>query len=199
MLNALLTLYIETPVLHTRYVSLILISLRYLIYLKWRLWKSSLLLFPRRWRLEMRYPFERFERLTLLQSVASLSHPTANTTLLALCPRRPVSTRPTQRCSSTVSHTLPVVNNTTSGLQPWQLPAAATSAQRSQWSLLGKVGPPGELGVEEKGKGISVKVMRERALKMAMKRQHDLQYTNHFNQPLSFSPCPALSVIDWQT
>lgn len=41
--------------------------------------------------------------------------------------------------------------------------------------------------MEEKGKGISLKVMRENALKMAMKWQHDLLYTDRFHRPLSFS------------
>lgn len=84
---------------------------------------------------------------------------------MPFCRRRPASMRPTRRCSSTVSRTFPVVNNTTSGLQPWQLRAEATSAQRSQWSLLGKVGPPGGPVVQEKGKGSAVKVTMERALK----------------------------------
>lgn len=118
--------------------------------------------------------------------------------LRALCPRRPASTRPTQRCSSTVSRTSPVANNTTSGLQPWQLPAVATSAQRSQWSLLGKVGPPGEPVVEEKGGVIAVKVMRESSLKTAMIRQHDVLFIYHsLSSPLSLS-LSALSAIDWQ-
>lgn len=122
--------------------------------------------------------------------------------LCTLCSRHPASMRPIQRCCSIASRTLAVVNNTTSGLQPWQLPAEATSAQRSQWSLLGKVGAPGELMVEEKAKEIFVKVMRESLLEMAMKRQHDLAYTDRFHHTPSF--CLSLSgqlidspIIDW--
>lgn len=118
-------------------------------------------------------------------------------TLRALCPRLPVSMRPTQRCSSTVSRTLPVVNNTSSGLQLWQLLEEATLAQRSLWSLLGKVGPPGMPVVEKKGKGICAKVIRESAVNMAMNWQHDLLYTDHFHQSPSLSLCvQSLLLID---
>lgn len=119
-------------------------------------------------------------------------------TLRALCPRLPVSMRPTQRCSSTVSRTLPAVNNTSSGLQLWQLLEEATLAQRSLWSLLGKVGPPGMPVVEKKGKEICAKVIRESALKHG----YELAAWSPLHRSLSSVSLPlalcTISAIDWQ-
>lgn len=52
------------------------------------------------------------------------------------------------------------------------------------------MGPAGEPGVE-----ISVKVMRESHVKMAMKKQHDALYINHFDHCLP-SALSALAAID---
>lgn len=100
-------------------------------------------------------------------------------TCVALCPRRPASTRPTRRCSSTASRTSPVGNSTTSGLLPWRRPDGATSAQRSPWSPLGKVG-----GACRAAEGVDIS-------KRAVLSSSSLLLL------LLLSP-PAVSVIDWQ-
>lgn len=117
----------------------------------------------------------------------------ANVTLRALCPRRPASTKPTRRCSSTVSRTFPVVNNTTSGLRPWQQRAEATSAQRSQWSLLGKVGPPGEPVAEQTGGEVFVEVAGRAPLRWLW--NGNIRSLSSLSLRLAQS---APSVIDWQ-
>lgn len=106
--------------------------------------------------------------------------------------------KPTQRCSSTASRTCPEVNSTTSGPPPWQLQAEATSAQRSRWNLLEKVGPPGQLLVDEKGNRISVKVMKQAILKDA----HEVATWSPMGRSLLLLPLllalSACSLIDWQ-
>lgn len=57
------------------------------------------------------------------------------------------------------------------------------------------MGPPDEPVVEEKGKGIPLKVIRETALKMTIKWQHDLPCTDHFHHSL-LPTLSALSLID---
>lgn len=104
----------------------------------------------------------------------------------ALCPRHPASTKPTRRCSSIESRTFPGVNNTTSGQQPWQLQAKATSARRSPWSPQGKVGHPSGRGIKQ----FKWKVTRQIALG---KISPEITCTAVF--PLAPSTPPA---IDWQ-
>lgn len=59
------------------------------------------------------------------------------------------------------------------------------------------MGASGELVLEMKAKEIFVKVMRESPLEMAIKRQHDFLYTDHFHHTPSFSPClDSLQLID---
>lgn len=59
------------------------------------------------------------------------------------------------------------------------------------------MGPPGECVVEEMGKEISVLVMRESVLKMAMERQHDALYVDLSLSSLSLLlSLSALCAID---